>query len=315
MLPKHVLASTDQLAEAAARCAWVQWSAIGATTLHAAKPSDDIVDIEGLLIGSIGLAARVPRLQTLATDWTIENSRLLSIARLRALLTGPFARTGVAISELAHRVATEGGDVRWQALLKAKVPMGEKARDGDRRTLKAMPPRWRGAPTMLLQLRRGVGVGVKPDLIAILLGARGSWLDTAELADLSGYVVSAVRRAADEMANAELIQSSGGHSRKFRADLRAWQPLIPTIGTPIWRRRADGFAFVLRWLRLAREKASAPTSELALALGFGTLMTDHWRLWLEAGVTQQPVSDGSTSPWDSRHKAIQALISWFGGDE
>jgi hypothetical protein len=315
MLPTHVLASTNLLAEAAARCAWVQWSAIGATTLHAPEPSDDIVDIEALLLGSLGLASRVPRLQTLASDWTTENSRLLSIARLRALITGPYARTGVSLGALAHRVVTEGGDARWRAFMEQTAKTGDQANSSEPRTLKAMPPRWRGAQTLLLQLRRGFGVGVKSDLIAILLGARGRWLDAAELADLSAYAVSAVRRAADDMANAALIESSGGHSRSFRANLAAWQLLLPALGTPHWLRRADGFAFALRWMQLVHGTPSASASELALSIGFGTLMTDYWRLWLEAGVTQQPVSDDPTSPWSSRNVAIQALIQWFGGNE
>ncbi len=315
MLPKHVLASTDLLVQAATRCAWVQWSAIGATTLHASTPGEDIVDAEALLLGSLGLAPRVPRLLTLATDWTLENSQLLSIARLRALLAGPFARAEVDISGLAQRVATEGGDARWRALaLPNSTPMSAKAQPAAA-TQKAMPPRWRGAETLLLQLRRGFGVGVKSDLLAILLGARGAWMDAAQLADLSAYTASAVRRAADDMTNARFIESSGGHSRAFRADVGAWQPLVRGIREPLWRRRADGFAFVLRWMRHVQQISVLPVSELALSISFGTQMTDHWRLWLETGVTQQPVSDDPTIPWASRHAAIESLVAWFGGDK
>lgn len=315
MLPKHVLASTDLLAQAAARCAWVQWSAIGATALHASTPSDHIVDVEALLLGSLGLASRVPRLLTLATDWTLENPQLLSIARLRALLAGPFKQTSVGIGDLAHRVATEGGDARWRALAPpANTSVGA---TGPRiaASRKAMPPRWRGSETLLLQLRRGFGVGVKPDLLAILLGARGAWVDVGQLADLSAYTVSAVRRAADDMTSARFIESSGGHGRAFRADVGRWKALASGIGEPLWRRRADGFAFVLRWLGQVQQKTERPVSELALSISFGTLMTDHWRLWLEAGVTQQPVSDDPTTPWASRHAAIESLVAWFGGDK
>lgn len=315
MLPKHVLASTDVLVQAAARCAWVQWSAIGATTMHAPTSSDDIVDIEALLLGSLGLASRVPRLLTLATDWTLENSQLLSIARLRALLAGPFRQTGVDIRELAQRVAAEGRDARWRALA---IPESSTSSAKDQRPTthrKAMPPRWRGAETLLLQLRRGFGVGVKPDLLAILLGARGGWVDAAQLAELSAYTSSAVRRAADDMASARFIETSGGHSRAFRADIGTWSSLLPGIGKPLWRRRADGFAFVLRWMHHTQHKAEHPVSELAHSISFGTLMTDYWRLWLEAGVTQQPVSVDPVLPWASRHAAIVSLHAWFGGDK
>jgi len=312
MLPKAVLASTDLLADAAARCAWVQWSEIGATTLHAPKADEVIVDIEALLLGSLGLAARVPRLRTLATDWTLENSQLLSIARLRALLAGPFARSGVQIGELAHVVATEGGDARWRALVSGGPVHADHVDQARSTPRKAMPPRWRGASTLLLQLRRGFGVGVKPDLIAILLGVRGAWIDASTLAELSGYSVAAVRRAADEMSNAGLIETSGGHSRAFRADLAGWKSLFASAEAAVWRRRADGFAFALRWLGETRQHEGASRSELALAIGFGVMMTDFWRLWLEAGVTQKPVSDDPAAAWASRHDAIVSLVHWFG---
>lgn len=312
MLPKAVLASTDLLAAAAARCAWTQWSAIGALTLHAPKADDEIVDIEALLLASLGLATRVPRLQTLATDWTLENSQLLSIARLRAMLTGPFAKSGVHIGELAHLVATEGGDARWRAL-DTDTPHSDGPRDGRRGAArKAMPPRWRGSRTLLLQLRRGFGVGAKPDLVAILLGSSGAWTDVSTLAELSGYSVAAVRRAADEMASAGFVESSGGHSRAFRADVTAWMALLPNIAAPLWRRRADGFAFVLQWLSDVQQPAVAQRSELDLAIRFGVMLTAFRRLWLEAGVTQQPVSDDPSAAWTSRHAAVESLVQWFG---
>jgi hypothetical protein len=174
-----------------------------------------------------------------------------------------------------------------------------------------MPPRWRGAQTLLLQLRRGLGVGVKPDLIAILLGLRDAWVDVATLADLTRYSIAGVRRAADDMADAGLIETTHGHSRAYRADVDAWQSLLPIIHAPIWRRRADGFAFVLQWQRYLNEKEASHDSELSLAVSFGARMTEFWRLWLEAGVTQEPVSDDLANAWASREVAIEALKRWF----
>ncbi|MHB8837590.1 MAG: hypothetical protein ACYC7F_01415 [Gemmatimonadaceae bacterium] len=304
------------MAQAAARCAWTQWSAIGALTLHAPNADDEVVDIEALLLASLGLAARVPRLRTLATDWTLQNSQLVSIGRLRALMTGPFHLTGVEISELASRVALEGRDARWKALVPANATKPDEAGSRSRHAMrKAMPPRWRGSRTLMLQLRRGFGVGTKADLLAILLGARNAWKDTAELVELSGYTVAAVRKSADEMANAGVIETSGGHNRAFRADVMAWQPLLSNLEAPVWRRRADGFAFVLRWLAKAQQDSTAHRSELSLALDFGALMTDFWGLWLEVGVTQQPVSDDPEHAWATRNDVIDSLVQWFGATQ
>lgn len=315
MLPNNVLASTNELADAAARCAWVQWSAIGALTLHAPKADDEIVDVEALLLGSLGLATRVPRLRTLATDWAIENSRLLSIARLRALLAGPFARSGVDVGELAHLVATEGGDARWSALV-THAPAGGSHADQTRGTGgKAMPPRWRGARTLLLQLRRGFGVGVKPDLVAILLGSGGAWVDASALAELSSYTVAAVRRAADDMANAYLIELSDRYRRTYRADVMVWKSLFPMIESSRWLRRADGFALVLRWLRYISERESSAPSELDIAIKFAAEVDKFPGLRQDVGIVRELVSDDPTAAWASRHEAIESLVRWFGTTE
>jgi hypothetical protein len=313
MLPKEVVASTDQLAVAAVRCAWSQWSSIGASTHRGPQLGvhDEIVDVEALILGSLGLSQREPRLRTLATDWAIANSELLSVARMRGLLQGPFSGNDTNISELADRVVTGKGDTRWRALISAYGKHEPPVRAVRERTLKAVPPRWRDARSLMLQLRRGFGVGVKPDLISILIGQRAAWLDVATLCELSAYSVAGVRRAADEMANAGMIETSGGHSRAYRADIAAWQALLPNIRSPIWRRRADGFGFVLRWQRYINEKSDSHDSELSLAIHFGARMTEFWRLWLEAGVTQEPVSDDATTAWASRAVAIDSLTRWF----
>jgi hypothetical protein len=311
MLPNAVTASTDQLTVAAIRCAWSQWSSIGALTNRGPQVDDEIVDVEALILGSLGLAHSEPRLRTLATDWTIANSELLSIARIRALLEGPFAGTESSISEVAHRVSTDGGDARWWALVPGGGEHRMPAHSTRKSALKAAAPRWRGARTLLLQLRRGLGVGVKPDLIAILIGKLNGWVDVSTLCELSLYSVAGVRRAADDMADAGLIETSGGHSRAYRANVSAWQSLFPNLESPIWRRRADGFAFVLRWQRYLREKSASHDSELSLAISFGARMTEFWRLWLEADVTQEPVSDDAANAWASRAIAIERLKRWF----
>ena len=311
MLPHAVRTSTDRLTAAAVRCAWSQWSSIGASTHRSPQVDDEIVDVEALLLGSLGLARREPRLRTLAVDWTMENSRLLSIARVRALVSGPFKGVDLGLGDLAQRISTEGGDARWRALVPKNGTASIQTDSKSQHTSKAMPPRWRGARTLLLQLRRGFGVGVKPDLIAILLGMRDAWVDVSTLGELSRYTVAAVRRAADDMADAGLIDTSHGHNRAYRAHIDAWRSLLPKASTPIWRRRADGFAFVLRWQSYVDGKKEALDSEFSLAVGFGAQMTEFWKLWNEAGVSQEPVSDDPANAWASRNVVIESLVNWF----
>lgn len=311
MLPNSVVASTHRLTIAAVRCAWSQWSAIGAMTHRGPQVDNEIVDADALLLASLGLARHEPRLKTIAEDWAITNSHLLSISRIRTMIEGSFDSVAHELPNLARRVWTEGNDHRWRALLTFDEMHETAHRAVAHRTAKATAPRWRDARTLMLQLRRGLGVGVKPDVLAILLGKGGAWVDVSTLAELSGYTAAGIRRAADDMAEAGLIETSGGHSRAFRADVTAWSSLIRSIDTPVWRRRAEGFAFVLEWQRHIDERAESHDTEFSLAIKFGALMTKHWKLWLEAGVTQEPVSDDPRKAWASRHDAVEALVRWF----
>jgi hypothetical protein len=284
--------------------------------LQVPAPSEETVDIEALLLASLGLAAREPRLRTVAVDWALQNSRLISITRLRSLLEDRFAGVAVTVTDLAERLVGEGGDARWRVFVSSGTDATQRstARPGSVKR-RAVTPRWRGDETLMLQLRRGLGVGVKADVLAILLGALSAWLDIATLSALSFYTVPAVRVAADDLANAGLIEGSGGHRRAFRANLSAWQVLLPRLQRPVWRRRADGYAFTLHWLAKATTDSGGQPSSLALAVAFSVLMREYWPLWLEVGVTQEPVSDDRAAPWDSRHAAVLSLVNWFGGGE
>jgi hypothetical protein len=113
------------------------------------------------------------------------------------------------------------------------------------------------------------------------------------------------------MADAGMIETSGGHSRAFRVNVNAWRELLRNIETPIWRRRAEGFAFVLRWQKYLREKDALNDTEFSLGVSFRASMTEFWRLCLEADVTQEPMSDDPANAWAPRAAAIDALKRWF----
>jgi hypothetical protein len=304
MWPANVVASSDRLLQAAVNCAWAQWASIGALAASRPGHENEIVDPEALLLASLGFSQREPRLATLASDWAVENPELLSIARLRALLQSHFG--DVDVQALAGRVWSEGGDARWSALVPEKPAATKRGRHN-----KATAPRWRGARTLMLQLRRGFGVGVKADLLAILLGRQGAWTDVATLVELSQYSAAGARRAADEMADAGLIDTSGGHSRSYRATGEKWGRLVSGAERPVWLRRADGFAFVLKWSRYIASRKASFESELSLAIAFGARMTEFWKLWLEVGVTQEPVSDDPARAWATRDGAIEHMERWF----
>ena len=310
MSPNFIDVSARHLTHVAARCAAAQWFAIGALTPAKLPKDEEVVDVEALILASLGLAEFEPRLGTLAKSWVTKNAELVSIARLGALFARSFGSVESELRALARIM--ERSDPRWKSLLpkdEVREPAPRPYGDRDR----AMPPRWRGSRTLMLQLRRGMGVGVKPDLISILLGLRNSWTDVSTLTDLSGYTSAGVRRAADELADAAFIETTQASTRVYRARPTRWSGLVEGLKAPIWRRRADGFAFVLSWRDYLKRASASSANNLSVSIAFGKLMTDYWPMWNEVGVTQEPVSDDPSNAWAPREAAVDALRTWFGG--
>ena len=127
------------------------------------------------------------------------------------------------------RVAT-AKDPRWQSL---QMPAAEKL---DHRTskIRAVEPQFSTGATLLLQLRQGMGVGAKADVLSFVLGLNSNaaeWASISMIAESVGYTTTAVRRVADDLAAARFIRTlevpdGGGAARMFSAHPAHWASLL-----------------------------------------------------------------------------------------
>lgn len=78
----------------------------------------------------------------------------------------------------------------------------------------------------MLLLRRGIGVGIKPDLLTVLIGNEGRPQDINSLSRATAYSNRAVRRAAEEMAEARLIRAVQGSPVSYTTDAEAWLAVL-----------------------------------------------------------------------------------------
>lgn len=263
-----------------------------------------LVDPEALVLVSLGLLDHERRLGDLLHDWGARNSDLLSVQRIKNLARDYPESVRVPLS---HRVAwfaavarDVGKDLRWRAL--AQGWEGLPGRHADLAEYQGPPPpdsiraRAHGAQapanaltktratrarllsdaTLMLRLRLGLGVGVKSDIIAVLL-ARGEESATVrDLAEATGYTVAAVRRAADDLVAARLIESRDEQPAEYRVTYDAWAPLLGLRGRPPrwanWHQRFQFATAFLHWADTARER---PLSAYAFGAHGRDLLERH----------------------------------------
>jgi hypothetical protein len=252
-MPRPAPPAHESLVQAATEVARRQWRAVGAR-VGAAERVTSIVDPEALLHFSAAVAPREPWLMEAMAPWMALHSSLLSVQRARNLAVDfpPDARDRLAA--LARVAVDDGKDARWTPLAEGR-PAAPRPR---RKPERAIQRRFTDATALLLQLRLGMGVGVKADVLAYLLAANGAPVSAPVIADATGYTVVAVRRAADEMTSAHFLRADRGGDgpTTYAAAPDAWAPVLG-VATPIspWRGWRERFAFVAELLEW--ESASA----------------------------------------------------------
>lgn len=267
-----------------------------------------LVDPEALVLVSLMLFEDERRLGDLLHDWGARNSDLLSVQRMRNLEAGyPETVRSVLSQRLAWFAAVardEGKDLRWRPLAKGWTGMagGSSSAEGDQsegerlavdRRRSASTPVSRGNAeaskksratrarltsdvTLLLRLRLGLGVGVKSDLLAFLLARDEEWATVRDIADATRYTVAAVRRAAEDLAAARLIESLGRQPTTYRAVFVAWAPLLGLEDRPPrWGSWHERFVFATDFLQWADVARAHPLSDYAFGVHGRQLLEEH----------------------------------------
>jgi len=235
-------------------------------------PARSLVDPEALLLVSLALREHEPRLWNAAVVWAQFGSRLLSVQRAKNLarLFPPTTRKG--LGDFARLAAKHGGDLRWRSLAHRGAiwdPARGRSREG--------APRIEGGAALMLRLRLGLGVGIKPDVLAYLIGHAGDAMAVTLIANATSYYGRAVRRALEELAAADFVEARPTSPISYRTDSRKWAPLLAIDPTdpPAWSSWAQVYAFVAA---LDQWSQTLPTdSRFVLASEARDLVNTHGR--------------------------------------
>lgn len=307
-----------------------------------------LVDPEALVLVSLLLADHERRLGDLLHAWGARNSDLLSVQRMKNLkATYPEAARGPLAQRLAWFATVardEGKDLRWRSLAQGWSGMsagdpeetegpegpagsqdeapaeagslgrmyGAHAPRNSQTKVRAARVRLVARSTLMLRLRLGFGVGVKADLVTFLLARAEEWATVRDIADATGYTVAAVRRAAEDMAEARLIESRARQPAGYRATRDAWVPLLglryPTPGWGSWHERFRFAIAFLHWAEAARER---PLGAYAFGVQ-GRQLLEQYHVAFERDLDMVWSSHSAVEDWgEFVGRAVRSLGSWM----
>ena len=258
------------LEESVIEAIWIQWRSLG-SLIDSNRLARTMVDPEALLLVSLTLRHHERRLWDVLASWAKNGSQLFSLQRVKNLMDSFPDMTKDRLAEFAHRAREEGNDFRWQSL--AGADSGPAARNHD--LWEAYPSLWHPS-ALVLRMRLGIGVGVVSDLLSFLISLRGEWASARLIAQATDYSVYSVRRVADDMASAQLIESTQAKPVQYRAKIETWQDLLGT-GTelPEWRFWHKVYSFAAKAIIADESGEWKGLSPYLLSTKLRDLVEDH----------------------------------------
>ena len=263
----------QELRESVLDVAWRQWHVLGAG-VTASRPAASIVDPEALVLLSLSCLQDEPRLGDLLHGWASKHASLSSAQRMRNLAPRFPAAARAALVNFGRIALAEHKDLRWRFLADAAA-RGDRAWPRRERTRLATP-RLKEPAALWLRLRLAIGVGVKADVLTLLLGCERDWMSVREIATATGYTPAAVRRALDDMVSAAFAQSAGESPERYRVEPNGW-PIVLQLprGIPRWCNWAGRFSLIAEFIAWEAAVRTRDVSPYAFAAYGRELLERH----------------------------------------
>ena len=308
MSVRDVTNATRHLQETTLGVLWRQWGTLGASTVSDSARS--LIDPEALVLASLVFQDAERRLSDVLRWWARTGAPLLSVTRTRSLARQFPDAIRDRLGEFAAMAVLEGRDFRWRPLAH---PSSSPA--GRRTKVLGAAPRFLAPPALLLRLRLGFGVTVKADLLAALLGSSEGWLSVKQIAASLGYATQSVRRAADDLVAARLIQATGETPTGYRVDPKSWAGFLGTpANLPPWRHWTPVFAFVAdlsEWMQ--KGMGSAAPSDYVLSSRARDILAGHQDAFVQNRLTIPRPEDSSGEVYLAAFlDTLAVLEAWLG---
>jgi len=265
--------------------AWEQWSQLGVSAAPPTQREERAADPEALLLFTLHVARHDPRLFDEALDWLALNTPLISTQRLRNLCTNatdraladaaldwaagvrrrqPPAATGPRppidhLEPLFHELPVFGDalDPSFARHGFARPPLTPSG--------KSQPPRLSAPIAFAFRLRRLLGVGVRAEVVRVLLTVRAPRLPGGVISANVGFAQRNVREGLAQLHEAGVIDvvrvSDDRHYAIHHADWAALLRLPSASDLPLhydWIPAYRALTRILDWLRQAGRDELSP---------------------------------------------------------
>lgn len=257
--------------------AWSQWAQMGVLA-DVTRRDRWATDPEALLLFTLPLARSDPRLFDEVLDWVRLNGRLLSVQRLRGLAKGDLEAHRLAQACLAWAGAHNPSLRPWATKAAGQTPdtveplfrIAEEApyvgeadpsflTHGWRRPKlepsgKSRPPDPRSEVNFAFRLRLLFGIGVRAEVLRILLTSDHPELTALQTAEVAAFSKRNVNEGLGALSEAGVVSAAWRRNeRVFRIDRRRWAELLDleVRGIPAfvdWVRLLPALLAILRWL-------------------------------------------------------------------
>jgi len=225
--------------------AWDEWAQMGLlATPHRRSPWAQ--DPEALIVLTLEVARAEPRLFDELMDWMLVNEPLLSIRRLRAMCIDDTDRalTTAALRWLARRrprarLSNHGPTsppATLQPLFRVDGPMNETDEDFAAlgllrpplaRSHKSRPPDSMAHINLAFRLRQILGVGIRAEVVRVLLTIEAPWANAQTLARSTDYAKRNVHDALVGLSTAGVVSAfTVDAEQRYAADRPAWAALL-----------------------------------------------------------------------------------------
>jgi hypothetical protein len=295
--------SARELEEVITKVAWQQWRAIGGSAASKER-WHSIVDPEALILASLFLADREPRIENILLSWVEANAPLLSVQRLKNLQSAYPAEVRSRVAAFARRAKSLARHPRWDALSKEAHDDSFPALPDVRRATRVPTA---DAASLMLRMRMAFGVGVKADVLSMVLG-NPRQLTIRDVADNLGYTVVGIRTAVHDLSRAGFIVPVSHKPLAFTAPIDRWRALLGLSAEPHWATWHHWFAFAIDYVAWSDKLRAKPIGDYAMDFKARELIARHELFYRYASqsLAVAAVRDGA----GSSSNALAALADW-----
>jgi hypothetical protein len=251
--------------------AWEEWSQMGLlATPHRHSPWAQ--DPEALIVFTLEIARAEPRLFDELLDWILTNESLLSVRRLRAMCIDETDRalTEAALAWLTRQrprarlrnPAPLAAPATLEPLFRPDIQVGNADEDfasaGFSRpplspSHKSRQPDPKAPINLAFRLRQILGVGIRAEVVRILLSKEAPWINAQTLARSTGYAKRNVHDALAGLSAAGVVSAlTVGGEQRYTADHPAWAALLDLEPDELplhrdWPQLLGTLRRILRW--------------------------------------------------------------------